>query len=74
MSGIFNILLALLMISAVIIFHELGHFLLAKLNGIEVLEFSLGLGPRIISKQIGKTRYSWKLFPLGGSRRPGRRP
>ena len=67
MSGIFNILLALLMISAVIIFHELGHFLLAKLNGIEVLEFSLGLGPRIISKQIGKTRYSWKLFPLGGS-------
>lgn len=67
MSSIINILLAILVISVVIIFHEFGHFLLAKANGIEVVEFSLGMGPRILSKQIGKTRYSWKLFPLGGS-------
>ncbi len=67
MSNVINILLAILVISLVIIFHEFGHFLLAKVNGIEVVEFSLGMGPRILSKQIGKTRYSWKLFPLGGS-------
>lgn len=67
MSNIFNILLAIIMISIVIIFHEFGHFLLAKLNGIEVVEFSLGMGPRLLSKKFGKTRYSLKLLPLGGS-------
>ena len=51
----------------IIIFHELGHFLLAKRNGIAVTEFSLGMGPRLLSKGIGETRYSLKLFPIGGS-------
>ena len=51
----------------IIIFHELGHFLLAKRNGIAVTEFSLGMGPRLFSKVIGETRYSLKLFPIGGS-------
>lgn len=67
MSTLINILLAMLIISVVIVFHELGHFLVAKANGIVVTEFSLGMGPRIISKEIGGTRYSWKLLPLGGS-------
>lgn len=47
--------------------HELGHFLLAKANGIEVFEFSLGMGPTLFSKQIGDTLYCIKLLPLGGS-------
>ena len=51
----------------IIIFHELGHFLLAKRNGIAVTEFSLGMGPRLLSKVVGETRYSLKLFPIGGS-------
>ena len=51
----------------IIIFHELGHFLLAKRNGIAVTEFSLGMGPRLFSKVVGETRYSLKLFPIGGS-------
>ena len=51
----------------IVIFHELGHFLLAKRNGIAVTEFSLGMGPRLLSKVIGETRYSLKLFPIGGS-------
>lgn len=51
----------------IIVFHELGHFLLAKRNGIAVTEFSLGMGPRLLSKVIGETRYSLKLFPIGGS-------
>lgn len=47
--GTVNILIAILIFSAIILFHELGHFLLAKANHIGVIEFSLGMGPRIIS-------------------------
>ena len=62
-----KILIAILIFSAIILFHEFGHFLLAKLNGIVVVEFSLGMGPRLLSKVIGGTRYSLKAFPIGGS-------
>lgn len=62
-----KILVALLVFSAIIIIHELGHFLLAKKNGIVVEEFSLGMGPRLLSFEAGGTRYSWKLLPFGGS-------
>lgn len=62
-----KIIFALLIFSAVILFHELGHFLLAKKNGIEVLEFSLGMGPRLWHTKKGGTIYSLKLLPLGGS-------
>lgn len=62
-----KIILALLIFSLIIIIHELGHFLLAKRGGIRVNEFSLGMGPRLISKQIGETRYCIKLLPFGGS-------
>lgn len=62
-----KIIIALLIFSAIIIMHELGHFLLAKLNGITVTEFSLGMGPRLLSFEHGGTRYSWKLLPFGGS-------
>ena len=62
-----GILLALLLFSFIVIVHELGHFLLAKKNGIDVSEFSLGMGPRILSFERGGTRYSWKLLPFGGS-------
>ena len=60
-------ILALIIFSAIVIFHELGHFLLAKWNGIEVIEFSLGMGPRLLSHVWGDTRYSLKLLPIGGS-------
>ena len=66
-SGIVNILIAVIIFSLIVIFHELGHFLLAKRNGIAVTEFSLGMGPRLISTVKGGTRYSLKLFPIGGS-------
>ena len=62
-----SIIIAILVFSVIIIFHELGHFLLAKRNGIAVTEFSLGMGPRLLSKVVGETRYSLKLFPIGGS-------
>ncbi|PXV93547.1 regulator of sigma E protease [Lachnotalea glycerini] len=62
-----KIILALLIFSLIVIIHELGHFLLAKKNGIYVTEFSVGMGPRLISFVKGETRYSLKLFPFGGS-------
>lgn len=62
-----KILIAVLIFSAVVLIHELGHFLFAKKNGIVVTEFSLGMGPRLVSTVRGETRYSVKLFPIGGS-------
>lgn len=47
-------------------FHELGHFLAAKLLRVGVLEFAIGFGPAIWARTRGKTRYSLRLFPLGG--------
>lgn len=62
-----KIIIALLVFSVIVLFHELGHFLLAKRNNIAVTEFSLGMGPRLLSTEKGGTRYSLKLFPIGGS-------
>ncbi len=62
-----KIVIAIIIFSAIILFHELGHFLLAKKNHVVVTEFSLGMGPRLLSTVKGETRYSLKLLPLGGS-------
>ena len=62
-----KIIYAILVFSLMILIHELGHFLIAKKNGIKVIEFSLGMGPRLFSFMRKDTRYSLKLFPIGGS-------
>lgn len=62
-----GIILAILVFGIIIFIHELGHFLLAKANKIRVDEFSLGMGPRLLSFVKGETRYSLKLLPIGGS-------
>lgn len=62
-----SIIIALIVFSVIVIFHELGHFWLAKANGIRVNEFSLGLGPTIFGVQKGETKYSVKLLPFGGA-------
>lgn len=51
----------------VVIAHEFGHFLLGKANGIHVVEFSVGMGPTLFSVKKGGTKYSLKLFPIGGA-------
>lgn len=51
----------------VVIAHEFGHFLLAKANGIHVVEFSVGMGPTLCSFQKKETKYALKLFPIGGA-------
>lgn len=62
-----KIVLAILIFSLIIIFHELGHFLFAKKCGVKVNEFTLGLGPTILSWGKGETKYCLKLLPFGGS-------
>lgn len=62
-----GIVLALIVFSVIVFIHELGHFLLAKKNGIRVEEFAIGMGPKLFGKTIGETTYCVRLLPLGGS-------
>jgi len=61
-----SILVALIILSVLIVIHELGHFTAAKLCGIKVLEFSLFMGPKLFSFKKGETEYSVRLIPMGG--------
>ena len=61
-----GIIFAILIFSFIVFFHELGHFLLAKWNGIDVEEFALGMGPTIWSKEYNGTKYALHLLPIGG--------
>ena len=62
------ILIAILIFGVLIFIHELGHFIAARICGVHVLEFAIGMGPKILSFQSKKTGtvYSIRLFPLGG--------
>lgn len=60
------IILAILAFSVLIIGHELGHFMLAKLNGVKVEEFSIGMGPKLFGVKGKETEYVLKAFPIGG--------
>ena len=62
-----GIIIALIVFGFLVFFHELGHFLLAKANGIRVDEFSLGLGPTLVGKEFKGTKFSIKLLPFGGA-------
>ena len=63
---IWKILLPILVISVMVMIHEFGHFIVAKLNGVKVHEFALGMGPKIFGTQKGETLYALRLFPIGG--------
>lgn len=62
-----GILLAILIFGFIVFFHELGHFILARKNGIDVDEFWIGMGPTLLHKKVGNTDYCLKLLPLGGA-------
>ena len=66
--GIEKVLTFLVMLSILVVLHELGHFVLARRNGVRVNEFSVGFGPRLAewtSPRTG-TRYALRIFPIGG--------
>ena len=61
-----TVLVAILFFGIIVMVHEFGHFSFAKLFGVKVNEFSLGMGPKILSRKKGETAYSWRLLPIGG--------
>ena len=66
--NILYILLALLIFGILIFIHELGHFIVARLCGVKILEFAIGMGPTLLSWKSKKngTKYALRLFPIGG--------
>lgn len=66
LTTVLLIIIAILLFELIIFFHEGGHFLTAKLSGIKVNEFALGMGPKLFSFRIKETKYSLRLFPIGG--------
>ena len=61
-----SVLFAILIFSVLIFVHELGHFVTAKLSGVQVNEFSMFMGPAIWKKQVGETLYAVRCIPIGG--------
>lgn len=62
-----SIIIAILIFGVIVLIHEFGHFIVARWSKIDVLEFSIGMGPSIYTYHGKKTDYSIKLFPIGGS-------
>lgn len=64
--GMTTVLLGLLVFSVLVIFHEAGHFLMARLMGVRVERFSIGFGPVVLRRRIAEVEYAVSAFPLGG--------
>ena len=60
-------LIAIVVFGLLVFVHELGHFVVAKLSGIHVLQFTIGFGPAILKKEYKGTVYALRLLPLGGA-------
>lgn len=65
-NNVWPYIVAVLLFLVLIIIHEFGHFIAAKLLGVRVNEFAVGFGPKLFSKKIGETNYAFNLVPLGG--------
>lgn len=66
MSVILNIILFVLILGVIVFIHEFGHFIFAKLNGVYVYEFAIGMGPKLFSKKGKETEYTLRAIPIGG--------
>ena len=66
-SPILTIVFFLLIITLVVVSHEFGHYLIARINGIKVNEFSIGFGPAIFKKKGKVTDFVIRLLPFGGA-------
>ena len=66
MTGILTAICVILIFGLIIFIHEFGHFITAKLFGVTVHEFAIGMGPKLVGKQWGETFYSLRLIPMGG--------
>src|ERR1035437_9084313 len=61
-----SIIIFIVIILVLVVSHEFGHFIVAKLNNIRVDEFSFGFPPKIYGKKIGETTYNLNALPFGG--------
>ena len=61
-----SIIIFIIILLVLVVSHEFGHFIVAKLNNIRVDEFSFGFPPKLFGKKIGETTYNFNLLPLGG--------
>ena len=66
MSFILNLLLFIVILGFIVLVHEFGHFIFAKMNGVYVYEFAIGMGPKLFSKKSKETEYSIRAVPIGG--------
>ena len=66
MSIIINLLLFIIILTIIVAVHEFGHFLLAKLNGVYVYEYAIGMGPKLWGKKKKETEYTIRAIPIGG--------
>ncbi len=66
MSVVINLLLFILILGVIVFVHEFGHFLFAKITGVYVYEFAIGMGPKIWGFQKGETEYNLRAIPIGG--------
>ena len=73
MTAVLLIIIAVVLFGLIIFVHEFGHFFTAKLSGIRVNEFALGMGPKLFSFGKGETIYTLRLLPIGGYCAMGRR-
>ena len=67
MNNWYSIIFCILILSLIVIFHEFGHFIVARTNGIAVTEFMVGLGPVLLEKKIKGTRFTLRVIPFGGA-------
>lgn len=65
-DDLLTILLTIIILGVMIIFHETGHFVVAKLADVHVMEFAIGMGPKVFSRKRGETAYSLRAIPIGG--------
>lgn len=66
MDIILNLLLFIVILGVIVLIHEFGHFIFAKMCGVYVYEFAIGMGPKIIGKKKGETEYTIRAIPIGG--------
>ena len=65
-GGLTTAVAAIVIFGGIILFHEFGHFIVAKKSGITVFEFAIGMGPAIYKKEVNGTLYSLRAIPIGG--------
>ncbi len=66
MTILINLITFIFILSIIVVVHEFGHFIFAKISGVYVYEFAIGMGPKLFGKKKGETEYTIRAIPIGG--------